>query len=248
MHSPPPTPNSRSAQHAKRKIDALAQPSLHRVRPHLPARTRSRDQAGLITPRETPKKVDPQKGDRTSVDQAAKVLFPSARKRKFEVFQDPSEPDPFCDDEKNPFAAPKSSKAARSFSETASREASHTRPSTPPRRSSREKDVELDTPRARRLARRTRTPSPHRTDGMTYIFRGKRVFRKFASEEEAEAAAAVAPKRLFVKEMHGPQLSNPFLEGSSDEEDINLSTTTDRPGRPKSLSPSLDLAIPRRLF
>lgn len=57
---------------------------------------------------------------------------------------------------------------------------------------------------------------------MTYVFRGRKVFRKYSSPDAAEVAEAVRPKRLFVKEMSTPKLSNPFCtDESEDEEDLD---------------------------
>jgi hypothetical protein len=232
MHSPPPTPNSRANGRATRTKDALSLDVDHRVI----SRKRTIEQAGLVTPQDTPRKVDLNKHGELLASDAAKVLFPSTRRKKIQVFEDPSSPDPFCDDQKNPFKPPgRRTKRSRSPEKSGSRSE---RQATPDRDTDVLSDP-LDT--SRRSGRKTRSmarsPSPRRTDGMTYVFRGKKVFRKYDTAEEAESAEAIQPKRLFVKEMTAPKLANPFLDEGSDEDGfdgLELSTYHDVVRRPLS--------------
>lgn len=103
MHSPPPTPAT--VRKSTRALDRLA-----RVEEDVPStstRKRKRNDAGLITPRETPDKVSSSRGTVIAADETAKVLFPHKKKKKFRVFEDPKTPTAF--DEDSPFApgAPK---------------------------------------------------------------------------------------------------------------------------------------------
>ncbi|CCG84091.1 protein of unknown function [Taphrina deformans PYCC 5710] len=255
MHSPPPTPSTRSNQHATRTTNIFQDAQ---VADATVSRKRNREQAGLITPRETPRKVDLNKNGKLLDVPAAKVLFPTTKRRKFEVFQDPRSPDPFTDDTKNPFAAQKRPAALPSrpsqssqipyTHHSADRQLRHVTPD----RDTASMLALPDVPESHRRRTRSmkRTPSPHRPDGMTYIFRGKRVFRKYGSAEEAEAAEAVKPKKLFVKEMNAPKLSTAFDGDSSDQEGfdgLELSTYQD-PSTPIPFTTSQPRVTARRLF
>ncbi len=85
---------------------------------------RTRDQAGLITPRPTP--TTARKGPSNRVDDGtAKILFPaSSKKRKVTVFQDPKTPDPFTDDLENPFLSGRSNDPPRAPDEKKGKEGS----------------------------------------------------------------------------------------------------------------------------
>lgn len=255
MHSPPPTPSTRSNQHATRTTDVFR--GVH-VADAIVSRKRNREQAGLITPRETPRKVDLNKDGKLLGVPAAKVLFPTTKKRKFEVFQDPSSPDPFTDDTKNPFADHKQSipvqlpaRSSHSLHISHPHESTDTsRHATPDRDTSSLALPDVPESYRRRTRSMKRTPSPHRSDGMTYIFRGKRVFRKYNSVEEAEAAEDIKPKRLFMKEMNAPKLSMAFEEDSSDQEGfdgLELSTYQDSIDSGTSTASKL-VPTARRLF
>lgn len=194
MHSPPPTPNTRSstAAAAVRIGDRLAaKPANDRVNP----KKRTRDQAGLITPRETPAKAE-SKRQNADIDTTAKILFPGKKRRKFQVFEDRKKPDPFYDDAPNPFVVPVGS-------------SSHEHGSSEPPATKPQSDEEPSRP----------------VDGLNYVFRGRKVFRKFKTEAEAELAASMKPQRLFSKEMSNPKLSNPFDDDEEDGFDgLELST------------------------
>lgn len=213
MHSPPPTPNTRSNQHAVRTTDLLAHKEILGTGTTA-GKKRTHEQIGLITPRETPAKERLNDKGRLHIQQTAKVLFPRAKRRKFQVYQDPRSPDPFCDDKKNPFRirSPKSKQMATiEESPSANTSMEHPEEYCEARSESQEIDKSV---RLRRNPPRT-TSSPRRSDGLTYVFRGKKVFRKYKSAEEVELAASVKPRLLFKKEMSAPKLANPFDEETS---------------------------------
>lgn len=67
----------------------------------------------------------------------------------------------------------------------------------------------------------------HRSDGLTYVFRGRKVFKKFpAADEDADS---IKPKRLFQRELSGSKLSNPFEEEDDDSGFDGLELSTYRP-------------------
>lgn len=254
MHSPPPTPSSRSNGHAYRVADVLSDNFEDGHGFHAVSKKRTREQAGLITPRETPRKVELNSAARENGGRGtAKVLFPSVKRRKFEVFQDPRSPDPFSDDPKNPFAQSTLVRPGPTDAVRTPRRSRLGRETTPDD----DTTSKLDLPDVGRTTRKTRrgtvrTPSPLRSDGMTYVFRGKRVFRKYHSTEEAETADAIRPRRLFVKEMTAPKLSNPFEESTSDQEGfdgLELSTDQQQGSSSRSTTSTTQPRTPaRRLF
>lgn len=111
MRSPPPTPRRRLIVDDRRDRQAADEGGRHSLfdplirAPTLVSRNpmkRTREEAGLITPRPTP--VTERKGRINRVnDGTAKILFPNLKRRKVAVFQDPKTPDPFTDDLTNPF-------------------------------------------------------------------------------------------------------------------------------------------------
>lgn len=184
-------------------------------------RKRTFDQAGLITPRETPRKPDLSKDGKSYIDRTAKVLFPTTKRRKFQVFQDPRSPDPFLDDVKNPFAGAQKAVPERFTDEAPTSRLPSSLEVSDTHAVQTVADHDLPTTTKNNSGER-RSPSPRRKDGMTYVFRGRKVFRKYSSPDAAEVAEAVRPKRLFVKEMSTPKLSNPFCTDEfEDEEDLD---------------------------
>lgn len=190
MHSPPPTPAT--VRKSTRTFDRLA--VVDEDTSIAGNRKRKRDHAGLITPRDTPKTTS--RGTTINADETAKILFPSNKKQKFRVFEDPKTPTAF--DEASPFA-----------------------PGAP-------KHEHLD---------HLTTTSQHEDAGtMTYIFRGRKVIRRMPEDEDT---SLIKPKRLFVKEMKAPKLSNPFEEEDDDEDFDGLElpsyhTSTSRTRLPSS--------------
>lgn len=211
MHSPPPTPYTRSSKHAKRTINLLAYDapttdSLAR------GRKRTFSQAGLITPRQTPADRKQNHESRVDVGKAAKVLFPGPNGGKFCVYQDPKSPDPFFDDKTNPFREQTPAKKCQTRPPD-SPELVDTHIDSLPNSSTQFEGSLSDTrtARARRRTDRSATDA-RRPDGMTYVFRGRKVFRKYKTSEEAQIAESLQPKLLFQKELSAPKLSNPFEE------------------------------------
>lgn len=238
MHSPPPTPQTRSNGSTNRIAHVVHGRFDATDRAQQSSRKRNLEQAGLITPRETPRKKDVAQGSRGGKDQTAKVLFPSAKRRKFEVFQDPRSPDPFSDDAQNPFAMPTTkahNKNKPDSTDSVSQDElqgiveDESNPAVP----------RTTTQRSLRASTEAR-----RTDGMTYVFRGRKVFRKFETLEDAEEADAVKPKLLFQKEMAAPKLSNPFTEDSTDDEFDGLELST----YPSTTSTMSKIGAARKLF
>ena len=75
--------------------------------------------------------------------------------------------------------------------------------------------------------------SGRRTDGIEYVFRGRKVFKKYEDEAAKQEAEAIKPRRLFTKEMSAPKLSNPFDDDGFD----GLELSTYQPGRRRVESP-----------
>lgn len=253
MDSPPPTPNTRSNKHASRTTNLITRKDLPQTN-SVTGRKRTREQAGLITPRETPVKEKVGGNGRLNISQTAKVLFPTTESCKIQVYQDPRSPDPFTDDKTNPFsvASPKSKRLATI-------QESPQQGSPVVAELQQECTKAPDRSRSGRASRSAakKSPSPRRTDGMTYVFRGRKVFKKFESAEQAQLAESIAPKRLFQKEMSAPKLDNPFDEGErtppaaqevaapacqhdGDSDELKLSTSQStgkiRNSRPKAIS------------
>ncbi|BFZ58764.1 hypothetical protein PYCC9005_005829 [Savitreella phatthalungensis] len=305
MHSPPPTPATRSKttrsavaglpHHAARQLfaaqpeakDAVSQDQHHGIK-------RSFQVAGLATPRRTPAKqrfIDAaaaaaaaEAGAECNKDAApgqagastqteghatsargratmivengtAKILFPStvteppasetrdrdvttsrknrprrtlSRDKAFEVFADPAPADPFHDDPDNPFA-PCSSKSKSSSATQTSRPDASTGG-----------DVG-----------RSDAPSSEQQDGLFYVFRGKRIFRKFESPEDAQQNALAlesSRKKLFAREIEASRRR--LLPPHESLEDVDLDDDDTSESSDSSESPVSQPQIPtaRRLF
>jgi hypothetical protein len=165
---------------------------------------------------------------------AAKILFPMIEedvesRAKFKVFEDAREPDMFRDDEANPFMQPAKSKASRGSM----------RPRIARRSSSEDRDEALlahdpfATPSGTRPPHDPLHIPPHplqvdgglamdRTDGLYYVFRGKRIFKPFESEaDKLNYDSGPAPKLLFQAEIQEKQRRDGLLHDHEDDTEMN---------------------------